>query len=246
MFISFKDRKLNFELVPSTFRNVFDKDNINSLLVKHYSNRYLYNNLCFRLENIVLDKNVVRLELSKTDFYSLLVTNLLYEYIDSNISTENILKDNRFSNNLAISVLIGDINGCVLLTKRTSIVAIGECLYTASITGSFDYTSDLSDDLIFNLVQKEVYEEVGLIVDDSNFIVDGLFIGEAKKQPIILCRLILDIDFLKHEFLSLDIENEINNVLILNNTNYENLNLSEASNFHLNYYFNRLSEKRGV
>lgn len=237
MFISFKNKKISFNIIDSTFKSIFNKEEVEQLLKKYYKNKILFNSLSFRLENIQVNKNQVNLTVSKSDFYSLLTSNLLLNKVEElNIEyfkNSDILTNKSFSNNIAVSILIQDSNSNFLLTKRSNNLAVGSSLISVSATGSFDYIEGISDfkQLVFSIVQKEVYEELNIKINIENLNIDGLFIGSKKVQPILICSVKLNEPF------SITTKNfEVDYVKIVNRKElgkYLNSPITEASKFQI-------------
>ena len=237
MFISFKNKKISFNIIDSTFKSIFNKEEVEQLLKKYYKNKILFNSLSFRLENIQVNKNQVNLTVSKSDFYSLLTSNLLLNKVEElNIEyfkNSDILTNKSFSNNIAVSILIQDSNSNFLLTKRSNNLAVASSLISVSATGSFDYIEGISDfkQLVFSIVQKEVYEELNIKINIENLNIDGLFIGSKKVQPILICSVKLNEPF------SITTKNfEVDYVKIVNRKElgkYLNSPITEASKFQI-------------
>ena len=76
MFISFKDAKVKVVSVASTFERGYTDEYLRSLLEAKYVGKHLFNGDCLRLEGIDISSKEVILKVSKTDYYSLLATNL--------------------------------------------------------------------------------------------------------------------------------------------------------------------------
>ena len=70
MFISFKNKKVLCNIIDSTFKSIFNKEEVDRLLKKYYKNKILFNSISFQLENIQVNKNNINLTLLKSDFYS--------------------------------------------------------------------------------------------------------------------------------------------------------------------------------
>lgn len=237
MFISFKNKKISFNIIDSTFKSIFNKEEVEQLLKKYYKNKILFNSLSFRLENIQVNKNQVNLTVSKSDFYSLLTSNLLLNKVEElNIEyfkNSDILTNKSFSNNIAVSILIQDSNSNFLLTKRSNNLAVASSLISVSATGSFDYIEGISDfkQLVFSIVQKEVYEELNIKINIENLNIDGLFIGSKKVQPILICSVKLNEPF------SITTKNfEVDYVKIVNRKElgkYLNSPITEVSKFQI-------------
>lgn len=240
MYIDFKGRDVGFRLVDSTFSSLFNEVEIRNLVDRYYGGKYLFNGLCFRLEGIEENLNTVVLKVSKTDFYSLLVTNLLNCKLgivrSRGVTDDTVLSDVCFSNNLAISVLVVDSLGNMLLAKRTKGVAIGSEVYSTSVTGSFDYVDNVDTDLLFNLVSKEMMEELGISLDLGTLEVQGLYIGDDKLQPVLLCKVRLGVAFESLELKGVDTLVEVDKFLVVSSEDFKScldLELTQVARFHI-------------
>lgn len=240
MYIDFKGCSVDFRLVDSTFSRLFNEIEVKSLLDRYYEGKYLFNGLCFRLEGIKEKSDSVVLTVSKTDFYSLLVTNLLNDKLgilrSRGVTACTVLFDKCFSNNLAVSVLVVDSLGNMLLVKRTKGVAVGSEVYSTSVTGSFDYVDNLDVDILFNLVSKEMMEELGVSLDLGTLEVQGLYIGDDKLQPVLLCKVRLGVAFESLELKGVDTLVEVDKFLVVSNEGLKScldLELTQAARFHI-------------
>lgn len=231
MFISFKDAKVKVVSVESTFERGYTDEYLSSLLEQKYVGKHLFNGDCLRLEGIDISFKEVILKVSKTDYYSLLATNLSNKGF---LTDYDVIGNSTLSNNLAVSVLIRDAKDELLLVERSSKVAVGSSMLSVSVTGGLDYIENVDENIILTTVKKEIQEELGLDVISDNVKVCGLFIGLKKLQPIILCDVKLDYSF---DSLVLKPNEEIKNIHITSKdclVNYFNdYNMSEATMFHL-------------
>lgn len=231
MFISFKDAKVKVVNVESTFERGYTDEYLSSLLEQKYVGKHLFNGDCLRLEGIDISSKEVILKVSKTDYYSLLATNLSNKGF---LTDYDVIGNSTLSNNLAVSVLIRDAKDELLLVERSSKVAVGSSMLSVSVTGGLDYIENLDENIILTTVKKEIQEELGLDVISDNVKVCGLFIGLKKLQPIILCDVKLDYSF---DSLVLKPNEEIKNIHITSKdclVNYfSDYNMSEATMFHL-------------
>ena len=105
MFISFKGAKVTVISVESTFKKSYTDSFLRSLLVEKYTGKNLFNGDCLRLESIDGSSKEVVLRVSKTDYYSLLATNLTNKDF---LTDYDVIGNPTLSNNLAVSVLIRD------------------------------------------------------------------------------------------------------------------------------------------
>lgn len=240
MYIDFKGRSVDFRLVDSTFSSLFNEIEVRSLLDRYYEGKYLFNGLCFRLEGIEESSDNVVLKVSKTDFYSLLVTNLLNYKLgilrSRGVTACTVLSDKCFSNNLAISVLVLDSLGKILLVKRTKGVAVGSEVYSTSVTGSFDYVDNMDADLLFKLVSKEIMEELGLSLDLGTLEVQGLYIGDDKLQSVLLCKVKLGVAFESLDLKGVDTLVEVDKFLVVSKEDLKScldLELTQVARFHI-------------
>ena len=151
MFLDFNKKNIRFNLIDTNFISIFTESETKYLVDKYYANSF--NSASLRLENIDFDdtSNFVTINLSKTDFYSLLTSNILYSKeitVDNKIINSkvknlknqdvndfNVLSKENFSNNLAISVMIEDKFSKKILVKRSSKVVIGNSLVSVAVTG---------------------------------------------------------------------------------------------------------------
>lgn len=240
MYIDFKGRSVDFRLVDSTFSRLFNEVEVKSLLDRYYEGKYLFNGLCFRLEGIEESLDSVVLKVSKTDFYSLLITNLLNDKLDilrsMSVTAFTVLADVCFSNNLAISVLVIDSLGNMLLAKRTKGVAVGSEVYSTSVTGSFDYVDKVDANVVFDLVSKEMVEELGIPLDLGTLEVQGLYIGDDKLQPVLLCKVRLCVAFESLDLEGVDTLVEVDKFLVVSSEDLKScldLELTQVARFHI-------------
>lgn len=78
MFLDFNKKNIRFNLIDTNFISIFTENETKYLVDKYYENSF--NSSSLRLENVEFDdaSNFVTINLSKTDFYSLLTSNILY------------------------------------------------------------------------------------------------------------------------------------------------------------------------
>lgn len=165
-----------------------------------------------RLEGVQVGDGQVGLTLSETSFYQLLVSNLLVgRPVDSllkvgdvtlrekalavaaeKVAAEDALGTPWLANALAVSVLIRDSRGDFLLVRRGAALAVGAGLWGVSVSGGLEAADLASENPVVNAVMREVKEELGLSIDPGAVLVEGLFIGDKKLQPVMLCTVALD------------------------------------------------------
>lgn len=253
MYVSLKNKLVQFIHVPSTFIPFFSPSEVDFIVTNYFKGAF--NSKTLRLEKIEhAGKNSAVLSFSEVDFFSLLTSNILYNkkeikeeneeiankilnFQNMKVQDTNVIENLFFANNLAVSVLIEDVNKKKLIVKRGRELAVGADLVSVSVTGGVDFEDIYNSNPIFSAVKREVEEELGLNINDENITLEGIFIGENKLQPIALCSVKLtelaedlnihgaDTKFEIEKFMWLE-ENEIDSLI--------NAPMTEASRFHLN------------
>ena len=169
----------------------------------------VFNGSTVSLINIdsLLHKDI--LNLAESDFYELLITNILFMNKDAilNRAKENdnqiimnlinrmdkqFIKLKEFdtinskimSNSIAISILLEDIDGELLLVERANNMVIGSGLLSTTATGALDKTDLFSLNPIFHCAQRELQEELNIRATDM--IIDSIVIAKNKLQPIFI------------------------------------------------------------
>ena len=236
MFISFKGAKVTVISVESTFKKSYTDSFLRSLLVEKYTGKNLFNGDCLRLESIDGSSKEVVLRVSKTDYYSLLATNLNNKDF---LTDYDVIGNPTLSNNLAVSVLIRDAKDDILLVERSSKVAIGSSMLSVSVTGGLDYVLDVEANhgIIYTTVKNEVQEELGMDIAFEELEVCGLFIGLNKLQPILVCNIKLNCSFAR---VNLKLNDEIERVHIVSKSDlsryFSEFHMTEATRFHLSLF----------
>ena len=251
MFFDLTQLECEFIKNESTYKSYFSVDEIAYLQKKYYPDAF--NSKSVRLEKIEqVSLNKVRIEFSESDFFSLLFSNILYrepykeetiledkiiKYKSQEVCDTNVLSKKYFANNLAVSILIQDLKNNYLLVKRTNKLAIGASLLSVSVTGGVDIEDLNSNNPIQTAAKREVFEELGLELMDSEFFLKGIFIGPQKLQPIAICYAKLNQSF--DEIKSLhgkDSKFEIDTHIFASNEELESFlsrNMTEASRFQI-------------
>lgn len=209
MFFDFTHQFYKFSISDSKFISYFTDAEVEYICSKYFPTAF--NSKGVRLVKIEqLTDDMINLELAESDFFSLLISNILYrKYIDEetklkekilkfkeqSVSDLTVLSQKNFANNLAISVLLQDNSGKFLLVKRTQNVVIGASLISVSVTGGIDLEDLQSKNPFYTAVKREVFEELGLKIQDSEISFKGIFIGPTKLQPIVICNVRLDRKF---------------------------------------------------
>lgn len=210
MFIDFGDVYVTFGVIGSGLRPRFSEAETVALVGALWPDAFDGSAVC--LESVQVGDGQVGLMLSETSFYQLLVSNLLVgRPVESllivgdvalrekalavatvKVAAEDVLGRPWMANALAVSVLIRDSRGDFLLVRRGDALAVGAGLWGVSASGGVEAEDLRSGNPIANAVIREVKEELGLSIDPGAVRVDGLFIGDKKLQPVILCTVALD------------------------------------------------------
>ena len=215
MFIDFGGMAVAFRVIESGLHPRFSEAETVALVGALWSDAF--DGSAVRLESVQVGDGQVGLMLSETSFYQLLVSNLLVGFpVESllkvgdvtlgekalsvaaekvaaeKVAAEDVLGRPWMANALAVSVLIRDSNGDFLLVHRGSSLAVGAGLWGVSVSGGLESDDLAAENPVVNAVMREVEEELGLKVALDDVRVDGLFIGDKKLQPIMLCTVALD------------------------------------------------------
>lgn len=185
MFIPFKQ---GYSVVqqPSTFSPYFSEEFQRDLISSLYSSAF--NGSTIRLESLKLcSDGSILLGCSPLDFYSFLVSNLLVGSIElDSHNFINYITCPYLANSIAVSVLVYDSNS-VLLTKRSSKVALSPQTIGVSATGGVTADDLQTSDCLRSAVVTEVKEELGLELEFKQVQVAGLYISQDKLQPVAIC-----------------------------------------------------------
>ncbi len=171
---------------PSTFSFYFSEEFQRDLISSMYSRAF--NGSTVRLESMkVCSDGSILLGCSPLDFYSFLVSNLLVDSIELGLHNfTNYITCPYLANSIAVSVLVYDSNS-VLLTKRSSKVALNPQTIGVSATGGVTYEDLQTSDCLRSAVVTEVKEELGLELEFKQVQVAGLYISQDKLQPVAIC-----------------------------------------------------------
>lgn len=210
MFIDFGGMAVAFRVIESGLRPRFSEAETVALVGALWPDAF--DGSAVRLESVQVGDGQVGLMLSETSFYQLLVSNLLVgRPVESllivgdvalrekalavatvKVAAEDALGRPWMANALAVSVLIRDSNGDFLLVRRGDSLPVGAGLWGVSVSGGLEADDLASENPVVNAVMREVKEELGLSINPGAVRVDGLFIGDKKLQPVILCTVALD------------------------------------------------------
>lgn len=171
---------------PSTFSPYFSEGFQRDFISLMYS--HAFNGSTVRLESLlVCSEGSILLGCSPLDFYSFLVSNLLVDSIElGSHNFTNYITCPYLANSIAVNVLVYDSNS-VLLTKRSSKVALNPQTIGVSATGGVTAKDLQTSDCLRSAVVTEVKEELGLELEFKQIQVAGLYISQDKLQPVAIC-----------------------------------------------------------
>lgn len=202
----------------TSFSSVFSAAESDDLIVlcKNTLNRNFTNGRCVRADYCKQTEQGTLIGLSEVNFYDFLLSNLsLFNFekllhsatkSQSDIllrlrdrfdkdgppdSVESILRRNYLANTLAISLLIQDLSGRFLLTKRNNSVGISNGFVSVTVTGAVDECDYLEQNPFCNCCQREMLEEMNYSIDPSLIQPFMIVCGENKLQPIVLANAIV-------------------------------------------------------
>lgn len=181
-------------------------------LIRRVFNRDYSNNECVRLDSVSSSGSVTELILSKSPFYSFLLTNFLLinmgRLLDSaneseksllerfssktesyaEFSTlEDVISEKSLSNLLAVSCVIRDLKNRVLLIRRNYSTGIADGFLSVSVTGSVEGVDLDFGDPVVSCCKRETEEELGFeFSPDCKFTLKKIVCGRKKLQPIAL------------------------------------------------------------
>ena len=155
-----------------------------------------------------------RINLSKISFYELLVTNIIRNdynnfrnflvsignvdmiealdklksiYLGLDFSgIVDLVEHCPLSNAVAVSVMLYDINGDLLIVERGTDVAIGQRLQSVSVTGSMNWNDFSQPNPVVACAIRECREELGVEVSEADVRLTGIAAGVRKLQPAFL------------------------------------------------------------
>lgn len=170
----------------STFSSYFSEEFQRDLISSLYSSAF--NGSTVRLESLsVCSDGSILLGCSPLDFYSFLSSNMLVGSMTLNSHNfTNYLTCSYLANAIALSVLVYD-SKYVLLTKRSSQVALSPQTIGVSVTGGVAIADLQTSDCLRSAVVTEVKEELGFELEFKQIQVAGLYISQDKLQPVAIC-----------------------------------------------------------
>lgn len=194
---------------PSRLNMPFTSDEV-AELARVVGGENVVNAPVARLEELRLDEEakVAELALSESNFYSFLATNILYgapvavvSQIEDEALREKALlfkdsmvpvgvvttHDVRLANALATSLVIEDSDGNIVLTERVAGLPVGAGLYGVSATSGVSIDDVLDGAPVVGAVAREARKSLGVDIDASDIVIQGIGFGKTKHQPAILC-----------------------------------------------------------
>ncbi len=216
MVYNFKLKDIRFTRSSVTsYKSIYNQDEVDKLIEIYSRGRAmnLFNGCAIRLESLETKNDTTVIGLSKLGFYDLIVTNVLKESYESVIdkcvtdseralvnrlierleqdgsvqSIEDIVQKEYLSNILAVSIVMSDLNGDILLMQRGDNVAVCAGIMGVSATGVLDDMDFDAENPFVNCAIREIKEELGLEIKPCNVHIRSLVAGYKKMQPIVLC-----------------------------------------------------------
>lgn len=209
-----------------------------------------------RLEELRLDEEakVAELALSESDFYSFLATNILYgapvavvSQIEDEALREKALlfkdsmvpvgvvttHDVRLANALATSLIIEDSDGNIVLTERVAGLPVGAGLYGVSATSGVSIDDVLDGAPVVGAVAREARKSLGVDIDASDIVIQGIGFGKTKHQPAILCHVRLSYPLLVEDIKVSDKNKRALLVAKDDQEFFDSVQMSEIARLHL-------------
>lgn len=177
-----------------------------------YAGADVYSGACLRLSGITQRDGQTVLHTSVCGFADLLAANILRGKYDACMryarddkdrqllgklsglfdgkrtyaSFSDLIHTGNMPNCLAVSVLVRDASGNVLLARRSRNVGIAQGFCSVSCTGVSEPDDLIQEDPFAYRAFCELYEETGIRLEPSRFSVRMLAAGEEKLQPAVL------------------------------------------------------------
>lgn len=241
-----------------------------SIIIEHYrtfKKGNLHNGYCVRLEdmyNDILNISLITfydfvittaIRLDFNSFYNYLkdikdekalkIVHKLYDYFKSLKinSFKDVIKQNNLANVLAISLMVKCSDDRYLIVQRNNKNILGNGIYSVSVTGAVDGLDFESSNPIISCAWRELYEELGLMVDENDFTIKELAMGKMKKQPTAIVNVSTLLDsksIITQSKYAKDFNKELSNIVALNKEELflllvnKDVNLTEVARHHIN------------
>lgn len=240
---------------PSKLNMPFTSDEV-AELARVVGGENVVNAPVARLEELRLDEEakVAELALSESDFYSFLATNILYgapvavvSQIEDEALREKALlfkdtmvpvgvvttHDVRLANALATSLIIEDSDGNIVLTERVAGLPVGAGLYGVSATSGVSIDDVLDGAPVVGAVAREARKSLGVDIDASDIVIQGIGFGKTKHQPAILCHVRLSYPLLVEDIKVSDKNKRALLVAKDDQEFFDSVQMSEIARLHL-------------
>lgn len=240
---------------PSRLNMPFTSDEV-AELARVVGGENVVNAPVARLEELRLDEEakVAELALSESDFYSFLATNILYgapvavvSQIEDEALREKALlfkdsmvpvgvvttHDVRLANALATSLIIEDSDGNIVLTERVAGLPVGAGLYGVSATSGVSIDDVLDGAPVVGAVAREARKSLGVDIDASDIVIQGIGFGKTKHQPAILCHVRLSYPLLVEDIKVSDKNKRALLVAKDDQEFFDSVQMSEIARLHL-------------
>lgn len=101
-------------------------------------------------------------------------------------SFTDVINQNKLANLLAVSVMVKTIDNQYLIVERNNKNIVGSGLHSVSVTGALDIVDFDNDNPITSCAWRELYEELGIMVQEEDMEIKGLVMGRNKQQPTVM------------------------------------------------------------
>ncbi|MCR5824189.1 MAG: NUDIX hydrolase [Lachnospiraceae bacterium] len=191
-------------------------------LWRRYKGGTYVNSVNVRLQKIEKRSGKTIMELSKTDFFTFFISNIIrmgfdnfayyiihnedmnsvgellsklttfYESFPKCYNFDGLINNGCLPNALAVSILVTDPYGNAILVKRSSKVGVGANIYSVTTTGALDESDWESEDVIKHCAIRELREELNILIQEEKLRTIAIVAGINKLQPIVIMNAMLN------------------------------------------------------
>lgn len=211
-----------YEYIRSTespYKSLFDEAEFTAMirLCKRVFKKEYINGASVRLDYCVNKNGLTAIGLSHIGFYDFITSNFAlfnikkitvaadgdekelvwrladrYEADGAVDDIHTLLSRPYLSNLIAISCLITDRKGRILITRRNGTVGISNNFYSTTVTGSVDAADLYKSDPLKECCIREVREELSYELSEQDVVLHTISVGVKKLQPIALADVVID------------------------------------------------------
>lgn len=135
-------------------------------------------------------KEFYRYVKDKNDKEGLLILNKLREEFMNDgwkfNSFKDVIKQNKATNLLAVSVLVKTIDNQYLIVERNNKNIVGSGLHSVTVTGALDIIDFSNENPVTSCAWRELYDELGIMVQEEDMKIKGVVMGVNKQQPTVM------------------------------------------------------------